>query len=94
MEVIKEFAPKLLTDEEEIKKKIYHIDNNSVEWSFLPYKICFDGKQNNSYITYTYNQIIEAIEEISVIEESCGDMILSEYLILSLISFVVNKKRL
>lgn len=25
MEVIKEFAPKLLTDEEEIKKKIYHI---------------------------------------------------------------------
>jgi uncharacterized protein YqeY len=25
MEIIKEFAPKLLTDEEEIKKKIYHI---------------------------------------------------------------------
>ena len=64
------------------QKKNYHIDDDSVEWSFLPYKICFDGKQNNSYITYTYNQIIEAIEEISVKEESCGDMILSEYLIL------------
>jgi hypothetical protein len=26
------------------EKTIYHIDNTSVEWSFLPYKICFDGK--------------------------------------------------
>ena len=31
-------------------------------------------------MTYTYNQITEPLEEISVEEESCGDMILSEYL--------------
>ena len=68
----------VLTPDQE--SRIYHIDDSSVQWSFSPYKICFDGVQNRTYITYTYNQITEPLEEISVEEESCGDMILSEYL--------------
>lgn len=67
---------------QEQKSKLYHIENSLVTWNFPNYTIRFDGIKNQTYMTYTYNQIIEAIKEISVEEESCGDMVLSEYLIL------------
>ena len=31
-------------------------------------------------MTYSYNRIINILEKVSVAEENCGDMILSEYL--------------
>lgn len=65
---------------QEEQKKCYHIDNADVEWDFDSYTIIFDGEKNEARMNYTYNQIIDLIEEISVTEESCGDMILSEYL--------------
>lgn len=49
-------------------------------WTFNPYTITFNGEENRTYMTYSYNRIINILEKVSVAEENCGDMILSEYL--------------
>ena len=58
----------------------FHIDQTRGEWKFNPILICFDSEQNRAYMKYSYNQIISILEKYQVEEESCGDMILSEYL--------------
>ena len=60
----------------------YHIETSGIIWTFNNYIIRFDGIKNQASISYKYNQIISNLENFSVTEESCGDMMLSEYLTL------------
>ena len=63
--------------------KKFHLEGEAEgTWTFKPYTITFNGEENCTYMTYSYNRIIDTLEEISVAEENCGDMILSEYLAL------------
>ena len=71
--ILKDFNPET--------NNLYDISEPNVTWEFPSYTIVFDGEQNSTKIYYKYNQILNNLKNFSVEgEESCGDMILSEYL--------------
>ena len=58
------------------------LEYDAVNWKFNPYTIIFKGQENHCCMNYSYNSMITNLEKVTVKEENCGDMILSEYLVL------------
>lgn len=54
--------------------------DEELPWEWPSFVLIIDSNNNESVIKYSYNQIINTLENISDSEENCGNIILSNYL--------------
>ena len=48
--------------------------------NYTDFTLKFDSKLHEAYFSYNYNNIVNELQNISVKEEKCGDIMLSDYL--------------
>lgn len=54
--------------------------DEGVNLNYENFTLKFDSKLHEAYFSYNYNNIVNELQNISVKEEKCGDIMLSDYL--------------